>query len=111
MFNQFVALGRIVKDAEFRYISTGVPVASFTLAINHKKNKVCFIECVVWDKMVELYKDFLDKGNKILIQGFLYTDVWEADGVKHYRTKCQVETLRVLETKQNNEQQREDEPF
>ena len=51
--NKVVLIGRLTRDPELRYTGQGTPVASFSIAINRRKQKdkpqeADFINCVAW---------------------------------------------------------------
>lgn len=81
--NSIVLLGRLTKDAEVKYTSTGKVVASFSLAVDRPYSKdgqkeTDFINCVLWGNSAELLGNSVRKGQRILVEGRLqirqYTD-------------------------------------
>ena len=82
--NSIVLLGRMTKDAEVRYTSTGKVVASFSLAVDRPytgedgKREADFINCVIWGKSAETLGNSVHKGQRVLGEGRLqirpYTD-------------------------------------
>jgi single-strand DNA-binding protein len=59
MMNRVILVGRLTKDPELRYTPNGVPVATFTLAVNRTftnqqgEREADFLNCVVWRKPAE----------------------------------------------------------
>ena len=82
--NSIVLLGRMTKDAEVRYTSTGKVVASFSLAVDRPysgedgKREADFIDCTIWGKSAETLGNSVHKGQRVLVEGRLqirpYTD-------------------------------------
>lgn len=82
--NSIVLLGRMTKDAEVRYTSTGKVVASFSLAVDRPytgedgKREADFINCTIWGKSAETLGNSVHKGQRVLVEGRLqirpYTD-------------------------------------
>lgn len=82
--NSIVLLGRMTKDAEVRYTSTGKVVASFSLAVDRPytsedgKREADFINCQIWGKSAETLGNSVHKGQRVLVEGRLqirqYTD-------------------------------------
>lgn len=81
--NSIVLLGRMTKDAEVRYTSTGKVVAGFTLAVDRPYSKdgnkeTDFINCYLWGKSAETLGNSVHKGQRVLVEGRLqirpYTD-------------------------------------
>lgn len=100
MMNRVVLVGRLTKDPDLRYTPNGVPVATFTLAVNRPFNKeeTDFINCVVWKKAAENVANFLKKGSLAGVDGRIQTRNYEGqDGKKVYVTEVQAESVQFLE--------------
>ena len=67
MINRVVLVGRLTKDPDLRYTPNGIPVATFTLAVNRTftnqqgEREADFIQCVVWRKQAENVANYLKK--------------------------------------------------
>jgi len=67
MLNRVVLVGRLTKDPDLRYTPNGIPVATFTLAVNRTytnrqgDRETDFINCVVWRKQAENVANYLKK--------------------------------------------------
>jgi single-strand DNA-binding protein len=106
MLNRTVLVGRLTRDPELRYTPAGVPVATFTLAVNRNFKNVNgdqeadFINVVVWRKPAENVANFLKKGSLAGIDGRIQTRNFEGqDGKKVYITEVIAESVQFLETK------------
>jgi single-strand DNA-binding protein len=102
MMNRTVLVGRLTKDPDLRYTPNGVPVATFTLAVNRPFNKeeTDFINCVVWKKAAENVANFLKKGSLAGVDGRIQTRNYEGqDGKKVYVTEVVAESVQFLEPK------------
>lgn len=94
MLNHIVIMGRLTRDPELRYTGTGVPVASFTVAVerdfsNGGKKETDFINCVAWRQTGEFVSKHFEKGSMISVSGRLQTREWEdRDGNK--RTSAEI---------------------
>lgn len=84
-------MGNLTRDPELRYIPSGQPVTSFSIAVNRvylsqtgeKKEEVSFIRCVVWGKRAEVCNEYLKKGSPVFVEGRLQSRSWDAqDGTK-----------------------------
>jgi single-strand DNA-binding protein len=79
MFQQFTAIGNLGNEPEMKYLPNGVPVTSFSLAINkswvdangQKQEKTLWVRVSAWRKLAEVAAQYLHKGSKILIVGEL----------------------------------------
>ena len=71
--NNIVLMGRITKNPELKYSSSGKAKCSFTVAVprKYKKDEADFINCTAWEKTAESIAEFFKKGNRILIHGRL----------------------------------------
>jgi single-strand DNA-binding protein len=105
MMNRTVLVGRLTKDPDLRYTPNGVPVATFTLAVNRPFKKdgeteADFINCVVWRKPAENVANFLKKGSLAGVDGRIQTRNYEGqDGKRVYVTEVQAESVQFLEPK------------
>jgi single-strand DNA-binding protein len=104
MMNRVVLVGRLTKDPELRYTPNGVPVATFTLAVNRNFKKengeteADFINCVIWRKPAENVANFLKKGSLAGVDGRVQTRNYEGqDGKRVYVTEILAESVQFLE--------------
>ncbi len=83
--NKVMLIGNLGKDPDVRYLETGVPVATFSLATTEvyrdkEGNKVERTEwhnIVLWRGLAEVAKNHLRKGAKVFIEGKLSNRNWE----------------------------------
>ncbi len=98
MINKVTLLGNIGQDPEIRTTQGGKELASFSLATSEtwkdkasgeKKTKSEWHKVVIFnDNLVNLVKNYTQKGSKIYIEGKLQTRDWEdKDGNKKYTTE------------------------
>ena len=106
MMNRTVLVGRLTKDPELRYTPNGVPVATFTLAVNRPfknasgENEVDFLNCVVWRKPAENVSNYLKKGSLAGVDGRVQTRNYEgSDGKRVYVTEILAESVQFLDTR------------
>ncbi len=106
MLNRVVLVGRLTRDPELRYTPNGIPVATFTLAVNRTytnqqgEREADFINCVVWRRQAENVANFLKKGNLAGVDGRIQTRNYEAqDGRRVYVTEVVAESVQFLEPK------------
>ena len=65
---------------------------------------------VLWGQPAKFAEQFLDKGDKVYVEGKLKTRNWEDDGVKKYRTEIIGNQIQNLGSKKDSGNQ-EDIPF
>jgi single-strand DNA-binding protein len=104
MMNRVVLVGRLTKDPELRYTPNGVPVATFTLAVNRTftnqqgEREADFINCVIWRKPAENVANFLKKGSLAGVDGRVQTRSYDGqDGKRIYVTEVLAESVQFLE--------------
>ena len=109
--NNVVLVGRLTKDPELRYLTSGTAVATFTLAIDRDyKNKdgstpVDFIPVEIMGKPAEFVANYITKGRLVGVQGSIRVDRYETpDGEKRTFTKVAGRNIQALESKSKAEQ-------
>lgn len=109
--NNVVLIGRLTKDPELRYTTTGIPVATFRLAVDkglsrEKKQEMeakgqptaDFISIVVYGKQAENCANYLAKGRLAAIQGRIQSRTYNAmDGSRRYVTEVVANRVEFLE--------------
>ena len=110
--NKVILLGNVGKDAEVRYIDSGVAVASFSLATSENytaKNgeKVTTTEwhnIVAWRGLAEFAGKYIQKGRQIYVEGQIRTRSYDdKDGVKKYVTDILANSIQLLGRKEGGE--------
>lgn len=111
MMNNVVIVGRLTKDPELRYLTSGTAVATFTMAIDRDyKNKdgsitTDFIPVEIMGKPAEFVANYITKGRLVAIQGSVRVDRYETpDGEKRTFTKVAGRNIQALESKSKVEQ-------
>jgi single-strand DNA-binding protein len=97
-FNSVVLLGRLARDPEIRYVASGAPVCTFSVATNQyykkadgqKAQSVTFVDVDVWRRLAELCSQFLKKGRQVLVTGTLRQDRWIDAKTQQPRSKLKV---------------------
>lgn len=109
MLNRAVLTGRLTRDPELRYTTSGTAVVSFTLAVDRQfrnqngERDADFINCVIWRKSAENFSNFTHKGSLVGIEGRIQTRNYEnQQGNRVYVTEVVVDNFALLEPRQNN---------
>lgn len=91
--NSVQLLGRLTKDPELKYGSSGTAYCKFTLAVNRafKKDETDFISCTAFGKVAETIAEYVRKGDQFAVTGRIQVDVYEKDGEKRYSTGVMVD--------------------
>ena len=111
MINNVVLVGRLTKDCDLKYTSSGTAVATFSLAVNRQftnqagEREADFINCVIWRKSAENFANFTRRGSLVGITGRIQTRNYEGnDGKRVYITEVVADNFTLLEPKQTTEQ-------
>ena len=78
MFNLVVLTGRLTADPELKTTPNGVPVTSFSIAVNRnyragEEQQTDFINIVAWRQRAEFITKYFNKGSMIGIEGSIQT--------------------------------------
>lgn len=90
MLNHIVAMGRLTRDPELRRTGSGIPVASFTIAVDRDFGKsengekeTDFLDVVAWRSTAEFVEKYFSKGRMAVVSGRLQIRSWtDKDGNK-----------------------------
>lgn len=109
MLNRIDIMGRLVRDPERRQTGSGIPVASFTLAVDRdRKNEsgekeTDFIDVVVWRHTAEFVSKYFTKGMLAVASGRLQNRSWEdKDGNKRRTAEVVADNVYFGETKKES---------
>lgn len=103
--NKVLLIGRLGKDPEVRYTTTGGSVATFSVATNEnwtdkngqKQERTEWHRIVAWGKLGEICGQYLSKGREAFIEGRLQTREWtDKDGNKRYTTEIVASNVQFL---------------
>ena len=83
MLNHIVLMGRLTRDPELRRTSTGVAVATFSLAVERDfgnsstgEKETDFIDIVAWRNTAEFVSKYFSKGRMAVVSGRLQIRPW-----------------------------------
>jgi len=117
MLNRVVLIGRLTQDPELRYTPTsGVAVASFTLAVNRRikqqgQQEADFIPIVVWSTQAENCAKYLGKGSLVAVEGRLQIRKYEdREGQRRTAAEVVADWVQFLDTR-NRRSESEPPPF
>ena len=101
--NVVVLVGRLVRDAELKYTSSGYPVCKFSVAINRRRkqgdqwvDEANFFDINLWGKRAEALTQYLTKGTQVGIQGELRQNKWEQDGQPRSKIEITANDIQLL---------------
>lgn len=98
--------GNLTRDIEVRQTQSGYSIGTISVAVNDRRknpqtdeweDKPNFIECTLFGKRAEGLAPYLNKGQKVAINGKLDWQQWETqDGSKRSTIKVIVNDLELL---------------
>lgn len=83
--NKVILIGRVGRDPEVRYISSGTPVVTFSVATDEsfksrngeQQQHTEWHKVVAWNKLAEICGEYLTKGKLVYIEGSIRSRQWE----------------------------------
>ena len=104
--NKAILVGRLGKDPETRYMTSGEAVTNATLATSEnwkdksgeKQEKTEWHNLVFYRRLAEVAGEYLKKGAQIYVEGKIQTRSWDDkdSGQKKYRTEILVNEMSLL---------------
>lgn len=103
--------GRLVREAELRFSTSGTVILRFSIAVNRSVKKgdkwedeASFFDCAMFGKMAEGVSKYLGKGKQVSIIGELVQNRWEKDGQSRSKVEIIVNKLQLLGSKDDSNQ-------
>lgn len=89
--NKVMIIGNLGHDPEMRYTPSGRPLTKFRVATNRtwtnqegeKETETEWFNVVAWGKLAEICNQYLEKGEKVYVEGRLHTRHWTDDEGNH----------------------------
>ena len=101
--NRVILVGRLTRDAELKYTGSGVPVCTFSIAVNRRRkngdtweDEASFFDIVLWGKMGETLNQYLVKGKQVCVEGELRQNRWEQDGQPRSKVEIIASNLQLI---------------
>jgi single-strand DNA-binding protein len=110
--NKAIVMGNLGADPDIRYLENGTPIATISLATNEtwkdkqtgeKKSHTTWHRIILWNRLAELAREYLSKGDSIYIEGKFVNRQWTGeDGITRYGTEIKGNIMQFVTTKQRN---------
>ena len=103
--NKVMVIGNVGRDPEMRYIPSGKPVTSFSVATSRswtnsegeRREETEWFNVVAWGNLAEICKQHIRKGRQVYVEGRLQTRSWEdPEGKKRFRTELVANEMILL---------------
>lgn len=97
--NKVILIGNLGKDPEVRFLPSGDPVATFSLATTEtwkdkqgqKKEDTQWHQVEVFGPLAKIVESYCTKGKQVYLEGSMKYDEWtDKDGVKKTRAKVKL---------------------
>ena len=109
MLNQINIMGRLTKDPELRRTQNGIPVVSFSIAVdrdyskNNEEKQTDFIDIVAWRSTAEFVNKYFTKGRTAVVSGRLQIRDWtDRDGNKRRNAEVVAENVYFGDSKRDD---------
>lgn len=101
--NSIVIAGRLTRDPDLKYISSGRAVCELSIANSRyykdksgeRKEDTTFVNVTCWDKFAEYVGEKLQKGRPVLVEGRLKSDSWDDKNSGQKRSKVFIMASRI----------------
>ncbi len=110
--NKVILGGRMTAEPELKQTNSGIPVCSFSIAVNRRFAKQSedngqptadFINCTAWRQQAEFVSRYFHKGSSICIIGAIQTRSWtDQNGQKRYATDVVVDEVMFVDSKSDS---------
>ncbi|MEG6617247.1 single-stranded DNA-binding protein [Peptococcaceae bacterium 1198_IL3148] len=104
MLNKIILIGRLTRDPEPRYTTSGVAVTRFTLAVDRPfsnsqgERETDFIDIVTWRKQAENCANHLGKGYMVAVEGHLQIRSYDdSQGIRRKAAEVVAQNVRFLD--------------
>lgn len=103
--NKVQLIGNLTSDPDIKQTPNGQKVAAFSLATNRKwrdadgnsQEETEFHNCVAWRWLADIAEQYMHKGNKVYVEGYLKTKSWEdSTGIRRYKTEIVADNIILL---------------
>lgn len=116
--NKIILIGRTTKGIELKNTTTNVSVANFSLAVPRTYKNASgeyesdFINCIAFGKLAETIKNYVNKGDRLGVEGRLQTRSYQnSEGKNVYVSEVIVENIEFLQAKKKENSGASEDPF
>lgn len=108
MLNNWVGMGRLVRDPEKKTTASGVSVCNFTIAVdrdyrNGDEKVADFIDVTCWRGTADFVANYIAKGRMVVVHGALQSRKWEdKDGNKRINWEIQAQNIYPADSRKDN---------
>lgn len=114
--NQAILMGRLTRDPELRYTTSGTQVVRFTVAVDRQLSRekkqelesrnqptADFINVVAWGRLAETVARYTEKGKRVMVSGRIQTGSYQTqDGQTRYTTEIVANSVEFIDWKDSS---------
>ena len=110
--NKIIMIGHLARGIELRYAQSQMAIGKTAIAVTRKytlngekREEICFIDLTFFGKQAEIANQYLGKGSKLAVEGYLKFEQWQDNnGQNRSKHSITVESMEMLgDAKQNNQ--------
>ena len=110
MINTITITGRVTAKPEVKSVKgrkEKTTVAKFNIAVNKNEDTSFFFPVVAWGALAEALEEYVNKGDKITVSGYLAYDEWENDdGEKRSKVYIVAQSVEFMTKSENGKAKR-----
>jgi single-strand DNA-binding protein len=110
--NKVILVGRLTRDPEMRYTSSGLAVTNFTIAVDRRaknqqgERQTDFFRCNAWRQTAEFVANYLTKGRLVAVEGRIELNEYTGqDGQKKFSTDIVCDHVEGLDSSREGGQE------
>lgn len=88
--NSVSLTGRATRDVEVRTTTSGMTIATISLAVSKNKEEANFFDVICFDKTADIVSQYVQKGRQLAVQGRLQQSTWKDKETGKKRSKVEV---------------------
>jgi single-strand DNA-binding protein len=96
--NVVTLIGNLATEVDLREVGDGKRVANFILAVNRrtKDGGADFVRIAAWDRQADLCSQYLAKGRRVAVDGYLRSRSWEEEGKRRREVEVVARSVQFL---------------
>ncbi len=96
--NKVLLYGRVSQKSELRKTNNDISVINITVATGYGE-KVTFVPVVIWSKQAEMINNYVDKGDRIVVEGHVSSSKNTRNDITSVEYKITADMITLVETK------------
>lgn len=110
--NKVIIIGHLARSIELKYTQSQMAIGKTAIAVTRKytlngekREETCFVDLTFFGKQAEIANQYLNKGSKLAVEGYLKFEQWQDNnGQNRSKHSIAVESMEMLgDAKQNNQ--------